>query len=76
MFKEHDTVALSSDLPADGLAAGDVGAIVHVYPNGLAIEVEFVTLTGKTIAVATLPVDAVRPVNEGEIAHVRQMAAK
>ena len=74
MPREHDTVALTRDLPEEGLATGDIGAIVHVYPDGLAFEVEFVSLTGKTIAVATLPVDAVRPVRDGEIAHVRQAA--
>ena len=76
MPKEHDTVALTRDLPEQGLAAGDLGAIVHVYPDGMAFEVEFVSLTGKTIAVATLPVDAVRPVRDREIAHVRQVAAE
>ena len=76
MLKEHDTVALTRDLPGQGLAAGDIGAIVHVYPDGLAFEVEFISLTGKTIAVETLPVEAVRAVGDLEIAHVRQVAAE
>jgi hypothetical protein len=75
MLKEHDTVALTRDLPELGLAAGDVGAIVHVYPDGAAFEIEFVTLTGKTIAVETLPIGAVRAVADCEIAHVRHMVA-
>jgi Domain of unknown function (DUF4926) len=76
MPREHDTVALTRDLPQQGLAAGDIGVIVHVYSDGLAYEVEFVTLTGRTIAVETLPIDAVRAVRDEEIAHVRQVAAE
>ena len=34
MLIELDTVALTRDLPAAGLVAGDVGAIVHVYEAG------------------------------------------
>jgi hypothetical protein len=30
MIKEHDCVALTSDIPAQGLQAGDVGTVVHV----------------------------------------------
>jgi hypothetical protein len=74
MLKEHDTVVLTRDLPAVGLAAGDLGAIVHIYPDGHALEVEFIGLTGETIAVETLPIDAVRPVQAREIAHVRAVA--
>ena len=42
MLKEHDVVALTDDLPAKGLRRGDVGAIVHCYADGEALEVEFV----------------------------------
>lgn len=74
MIKELDTVALTRDLPENGLVAGDLGAIVTVYEEGLAYEVEFVALDGKTLALLTLPADAVRPIKEREIAHVRQVA--
>jgi hypothetical protein len=30
---EHDIVVLTRDLPEYGLTAGDVGAVVHVYPD-------------------------------------------
>ena len=74
MIAELDVVVLTRALPAESLAAGDVGTIVHVYPGARAYEVEFATLTGATIGVVTLEADAVRPVAEREIAHVRQVA--
>ncbi len=74
MLKAHDTVALTRDIPEQGLKAGDLGAIVHVYTDGQAFEVEFVSLTGQTLALATLPTDAIRQVRDREIAHVRQVA--
>ena len=75
-INELDAVALTCDLPERGLVRGDVGTAVLVHGNGAAFEVEFVSLTGKTIAVATLPIDAVRPVCDREIAHVRHVAAE
>jgi hypothetical protein len=52
--REHDVVALLVDLPDYALAAGDTGAVVHVYPQGNAYEVEFLDPNGKTRVVATL----------------------
>jgi hypothetical protein len=34
------------------LISGDVGTVVHIHVDAAAYEVEFATLTGKTIAVA------------------------
>ena len=57
MFKELDCVVLTSELPGKGLLSGDVGTVVHIHVDAAAYEVEFATLTGNTIAVATvLPV--------------------
>jgi hypothetical protein len=52
-INEHDCVVLTADLPADGLEAGDVGTVVHIHRDGEAYEVEFMTLAGNTLAVAT-----------------------
>ena len=30
MIKEHDIIVLTSDLPEEGLTAGDVGTVVHI----------------------------------------------
>jgi hypothetical protein len=72
-IKEHDRVVLKSDLPAEGLKAGDVGTIVHIYRDGLAYEVEFTTLDGDTAAVATVESSQVRQVHKREITHAREL---
>jgi len=54
-FKELETVVLDRDLPEHGLRRGDLGAVVQVYrPDEL--EVEFVTASGRTLALVTLKV--------------------
>lgn len=73
MIHEHDRVVLTAALAEDGLEPGDIGTIVHVYPARQAYEVEFVTLTGKTAAVATVDADQVRPVGSSEIPHARDL---
>lgn len=74
MIREHDRVVLTTPLADDGLEPGDVGAVVHIYPDHAAYEVEFVTLTGRTAAVVTVSADQVRPVGSTEIPHARELA--
>ncbi len=73
MIKEHDRIVLTEPVPAEGLEGGDVGTVVHVYPDGKAFEVEFTTLDGNTAAVATVEAAAVRPVTANEITHSREL---
>ncbi len=73
MIKEHDRVVLKIDLPSEGLKAGDVGTVVHLYRDGLAYEVEFTTLSGDTAAVVTVERSHVRPVRKREITHAREL---
>ena len=73
MLHEHDRGLLTAPLPEEGLEAGDIGAVVHIYPRAEAYEIEFVTLTGQTDAVATVPAEKVRPVGSGEIPHAREL---
>lgn len=75
LLKEHDRVVLKSAVSAEGLEAGDVGTVVHVYRDGLAYEVEFTTLEGKTAAVVTVEAVQVRPVKKREITHARELQA-
>lgn len=75
MIEELDTVVLAHDLAEHGLQAGDVGVVVHCYGDGAAFEVEFVTGEGATVAVVTLERQALRAMRQGEILHVRDMAA-
>jgi hypothetical protein len=72
---EHDVIVLTRDLPECDLRAGDVGAVVHVYAEGKAYEVEFVTGAGHTLAVETLQPKDIRPFGAGEILHIRSVSA-
>ena len=74
MIQEHDRVVLKSDVAAQDLEAGDVGTVVHIYPEGKAFEVEFLTLDGQTFALATLLASQVRLVSPKEITHARLLA--
>lgn len=72
-MKEHERVVLTTAVPAEGLEAGDVGTVVHIYRDRQAYEVEFMTLDGHTAAVVTLEVSQVRPVGRHEITHAREL---
>jgi len=74
-IKEHDRVVLRKAIPDQGLQVGDVGTVVHVYKNGEAFEVEFLTLHGETVALAILEASQVRPVQKREITHARLLRA-
>jgi len=75
MIEELSNIVLTCDLPDHGLAAGDIGTVVLVHDEGKGYEVEFMTLDGDTVAVATLRAEQVRPVQHDEIAHARSIAA-
>ena len=75
MIDELDEVVLTCDLPDHGLTAGDIGTVVLMHDEGKGYEVEFMTLDGETIAVATLRAEQVRAVQHDEIAHVRSITS-
>lgn len=71
-FTQLQTVVLNRDLPERALRKGDLGAVVHVYePDGL--EVEFVSASGKTVALVTLKDADVRAVSDGDLIAVRRL---
>ena len=74
MIKEHDCVALTANVPDKGLEAGDVGTVVHIHKGGEGYEVEFITLTGETVAIVTLLAGQVRPLSRRDLAHTRELA--
>jgi hypothetical protein len=74
-IKEHDCVVLKADLPGEELVAGDVGTVVHIHKGGAAYEVEFTTLDGHTLTVATVESKKLRPVSRRDVAHVRELQA-
>jgi len=75
MIKEHDCVVLTKDVSEEGLVAGDIGTVVHIHNGGAGYEVEFMTLTGETVAIVTLLASQVRALNRRDIAHTRELQA-
>jgi hypothetical protein len=69
---EHSLVVLNRDMAEQGLHTGDVGAVVAIYGDGQAYEVEFVDGDGSTVALLTLESQDVRPMQGGELLHARQ----
>jgi hypothetical protein len=62
-YELYQDVILTEDVPADGLCAGDVGTLVerHVVSgkeDGYSIE--FFDMTGRTVAVVTIPSHKIR----------------
>jgi uncharacterized protein DUF4926 len=69
-FALLDTVVLNRDLPEHGLRAGDLGAVVEVY-GGEGLEVEFVSVSGRTKALVSLKAVDVRAVADSDVLAVR-----
>ena len=69
-YQVLDTVVLDRELPEHGLRKGDLGAVVEVYEPD-ALEVEFVTASGRTAALLTLNARDVRPVADDDLVSVR-----
>jgi hypothetical protein len=71
-----DTVALKGDVPALGLTAGEVGAVVEVLGDGEAFEVEFCDQNGQTYGLHTLRADQLIPLHtRGKALRLRVEAA-
>lgn len=70
MIKEFDRVALTEDLPAEGLKAGDIGTVVHVHTIP-GYELEVFTLDGRTLAVVSVFPHQVRAIGKREVAQAR-----
>ena len=75
IIAEHSVIVLTRDLPELGLQAGDVGAVVHIYADGQVYEIEFVTGSGRTLAVETLEAKDIRAPGDSEILHTRTVTA-
>ena len=73
----YQDVILTVDLPEDGLCAGDVGTLVerHDVPGTeVGYSVEFFDMTGRTVAVATLPSSLFRAPISSDRPSARQRA--
>jgi Domain of unknown function (DUF4926) len=73
-FHPLDVVVLNTDLPAHGLRRGDLGAVVDIYGPD-AIEVEFVTASGRTEALVMLKSNDIREVGNDDFVAVRPTGA-
>jgi len=76
MIREHERAVLTVDLPDAGFKRGDVGTVVHIYPNEAAYELEFFALDGRTLDVVTVEAGQVRPVRRSDVLHVRELAVE
>ena len=79
LLAEHEVVVLTQDLPDEGLQAGDVGVVLLTHPSRVGVPagytVEVTTVTGETVAVVDVAVDAVRPAAERDIRHARALVS-
>jgi len=75
MLLEHDRIVLTANIPEEGLKAGDVGVIVHIHPQHAAYEVEFFSLNGNTVTVATVMAEQARAVTGHDVTHARSIKA-
>ncbi|MCY4474666.1 MAG: DUF4926 domain-containing protein [Chloroflexi bacterium] len=74
MFKEHEQIVLTDHVKGDenvDLRPGDVGTVVHIHQGGEAYIVEFMSLEGETIALATVLHSQARAVSRDDISHAR-----
>lgn len=74
MIREFERVVLTRNLPEENLVAGDAGTVVHIYEAGKGYEVEFFSLSGRTLAVSTVMAEDVRPVSDEDVTHARPRA--
>lgn len=73
-FELFTDVILTADVPEHGLRAGDVGTVVerHASPSGESgFSVEFFDMTGRTVAVITVPASTLRAPTAGDVPAAR-----
>ena len=78
MFKEHEQIVLTADVFGDEgeeLKSGDVGTFIHIHPDEEALVVEFMSLDGDTVAIATVLPSHARPVTNADLTHARTVPA-
>jgi uncharacterized protein DUF4926 len=72
-YEVLDTVVLVRDVPEHGLLAGDLGAVVEVYPPDT-FDVEFVTASGRTTALVALRTSDIRAIADTDLVAVRTIS--
>lgn len=75
-FELYTDVALARDLPELGLRRGDLVKLVdrHLAPDGEeGYSIEVFNAVGQTIAVSSVPANALEPLREDEVLSVRPL---
>jgi hypothetical protein len=72
--KGRGKIVLLNGIPESGLAAGDVGRVIHSYEKGTSFKVEFVSLDGAIVAIETLSAQQVRSVGKQDMVHCRYLS--
>ncbi len=67
MHEELETVILRRSVPEVALESGDLGTIVHRYSNAGHYEVEFLAVSGDSLAVVHLSDDDIRGLEDDDI---------
>lgn len=74
----YKDAVLTVDIPSDGLRAGDLGTVVerHQAPGvkDVGYSVEFFDMTGRTVAVVTVPASSLRAPTSADLPSVRAAA--
>ena len=76
MHKEHSRVILTEPVENDDgglMSPGDIGVVIHIHPGAVAYVLEFVGVSGATIAIATALPNQIRPVTPHDVLHARVM---
>jgi Domain of unknown function (DUF4926) len=78
-LKLYERAILTTDIPAHSLRAGDVGTVVdeHHAPgvSETGYSVEFFDMTGRTVAVITVPASSLREPTPHDLPSVRVLSA-
>ena len=77
-FELYKDAILTVDMPSEGLRAGDLGTVVerHQVPGveEVGYSVEFFDMTGRTVAVVTIPASSLRAPTSADLPSVRALA--
>ena len=76
--KLYEEVALTRNMPEENLKQGDVAVVVEYVPHPAGGEegaiLEIFNAIGESVAVATVPISAIKPLRANQVFMVREMA--
>jgi hypothetical protein len=79
-IKEHAYAVLTHDVPDEGLRRGDVGVVIDIHSDAagkvVGYTLETFTIEGESVAVVSVPANAVRASTGADVTTARQVAAE